>query len=562
MLKHLSIKNVAVIEEVNIDFCTGFSVLTGETGAGKSIIIDSINLLKGERGSKSMIRHGEDKARVSGVFEVDGYVANEIAGILGCDAEDEIIISRELSTDGKNTIRINGMPANIAMLKQVGDCLINIHGQHDNTSLLAVKTHMGFLDNFGKEEIEPVYASYRVLFEKCKGISDEISMIDTDEQEKLRRKDMLEYQINEIEEASLEIGEDELLMARKLLIDNSARISENTKKAYEILYGSENGSAHDMLWDAIGHLEKVADFDADINDVYSSLSDIAETLTEKTRDLRHISENLVYDREEADRIEDRLETISLLKKKYGATIEKILEFYEMACLELEKIETSHETLERLKAELDKNKKLLADKAKELSDLRKKYGKALSQRVMEELKDLNMARVEFSVNFEAAQNFKPNGTDEAEFMVRTNVGEEIKPLAKIASGGELSRIMLAIKSVLVDSDKVKTMVFDEIDTGVSGAAAQKIGEKLLAMARKSTVLCITHLPQIAALADNHYLISKEVENDRTHTRVKLLGFDERTDEIARTLGGSEITDITRENARQLLMQKTLREETKK
>ena len=554
MLKHLSIKNVAVIEEVNIDFCSGFSVLTGETGAGKSIIIDSINLLKGERGSKTMIRHGEEKARVAGVFEVDSHVAEEIAGILGCDAEEEIIVSRELSTDGKNIIRINGMPANIAMLKQVGDCLINIHGQHDNTSLLAVKTHMGFLDSYGKEEIEPVFESYRELFEKCKKISNEIEEIDTDEQEKLRRKDMLEYQINEIEEANLEIGEDEQLMARKLVIDNSARISENTKKAYEILYGSENGTAHDMLWDAIGYLEKISDFDADINEVYSSLSDIAETLTEKTRDLRHISENLVYDREEADHIEDRLETISILKKKYGLTIEKILEFYESACHELEKIETGSETVEKLKAELDKNKKLLTDKARQLSDLRKKHAKDLSQRVMEELKDLNMARVEFSVNFEDAQSFKSNGTDEAEFMVRTNVGEEIKPLAKIASGGELSRIMLAIKSVLVGSDKVRTMVFDEIDTGVSGAAAQKIGEKLLAMAKMSTVLCITHLPQIAALADNHYLISKEVENDRTHTRVKLLSFDERTDEIARTLGGSEITDITRENARQLLMQK--------
>ncbi len=556
MLKHLSIKNVAVIEEVNIDFCSGFSVLTGETGAGKSIIIDSINLIKGERGSKSMIRSGEEKARVSGVFEVDDYVAEQVALILGTEAENEIIVSRELSIDGKNTIRVNGMPANTSMLKQIGDCLINIHGQHDNTSLLSVKTHMGFLDSFGREEIEPVILKYREFFDKCKKISEEISALDTDEQEKLRRKDMLEYQINEIEEANLEIGEDEQLMARKLVLDNSARISENTKKAYDILYGSDEGAAHDMLWDAIGYLEKISDFDADISGVYDSLSDIAETLTEKIRDLRHISENMTFDAEEADSIEERLELISILKKKYGVTIEKILEFYKNASDELEKIETSSETLEKLKLELEENKKILGEYAKELSSLRKKYAQILSGRVMDELKDLNMARVEFEVNFEPSQSFKPNGTDEAEFMVRTNVGEEIKPLAKIASGGELSRIMLAIKSVLLGADSVKTSVFDEIDTGVSGAAAQKIGEKLLAMAKEGAVLCITHLPQIAALADNHYLISKEVENDRTHTKVKLLSFDERIDEVARTLGGAQITDITRENAKQLLLHKKL------
>ncbi|MBR3933035.1 MAG: DNA repair protein RecN [Clostridia bacterium] len=551
MLKHISIKNVAVIEEVNIDFSSGLSVLTGETGAGKSIIIDSINLLKGERGSKSLIRAGEEKARVNGVFDVDTITAQKIADILGSDPETDVIISRELSSDGKNTIRINGTPANLAMLKSVGELLVNIHGQHDNTSLLSVKTHLGLLDSYGKEEIAPVLEKYRVLFEKCKELNLQISKLDTDEQEKLRRKDMLEFQIAELEEASLEIGEDEELLARKLVLDNAQKISENTRRAYDALYGGETGTAHDTLWEAINLLERISDFDSSINDVYSSLSEIADTLDEKVRDLRHISENLSFDGQEANEIEERLDLIQTLKRKYGSSIEEILEFYQNACTELKEIETSSERSEKLKLELEKSKKELGKLADELTDLRQKHAKALSQRIMTELADLNMAKVEFKVELTPCESFKPTGTVDAEFMVRTNVGEEIKPLAKIASGGELSRIMLAIKTVLRDTDTVKTSVFDEIDTGVSGMAAQKIGEKLRSMAKDSVVLCITHLPQIAALANNHYLISKSVTDGRTATKVTELDFDQRIDEIARTLGGASVTDITKENAKQLL-----------
>lgn len=554
MLKHISIKNVAVIEEVNIDFTSGLSVLTGETGAGKSIIIDSINLLKGERGSKALIRSGEDKARVSGVFETDEETAQKIADVLGTEADTDVIVSRELSQDGKNTIRINGVPANITMLKSVGDLLVNIHGQHDNTSLLSVKTHLGFLDSFGKEEIAPVYEKYKTLFDKCKELTNKIASIDTDEQEKLRRKDMLEFQIAELEEANLEIGEDEELLARKLVLDNAQKISENTQRAYDTLYGGDSGTAHDSLWEAINLLERVAEFDSDIADVYSSLTEIADTLDEKARDLRAVSETLNFDGEEADQIEERLDLIQTLKRKYGSTIAEILDFYEKICAELNEIETGSETIEKLKAELEKNKKELGEVAAVLNDLRQKYGNILSKRIMKELADLNMAKVEFKVNMTPCESFKPTGTYDVEFMVRTNVGEEIKPLAKIASGGELSRIMLAIKSVLRDSDTVKTCVFDEIDTGVSGMAAQKIGEKLLSMAKGNVVLCITHLPQIAALADNHYLISKEVTGGRTATTVTELSFDQRVNEIARTLGGASVTDITRENAKQLLLQK--------
>jgi len=267
MLKHISIKNVAVIEEVNIDFSSGLSVLTGETGAGKSIIIDSINLLKGERGSKSLIRSGEEKARVNGVFDVDDATAQKIADILGTDPDTDIIISRELSQDGKNTIRINGIPANISMLKSVGELLVNIHGQHDNTSLLSVKSHLGFLDSFGKEEIAPVYETYKTLFDRCKDLTNQIANLDIDEQEKLRRKDMLEFQIAELEEASLEIGEDEELLARKLVLDNAQKISENARRAYDTLYGGDSGTAHDTLWEAVNLLEYIADFHSSLNDL-------------------------------------------------------------------------------------------------------------------------------------------------------------------------------------------------------------------------------------------------------------------------------------------------------
>ncbi len=550
MLKHLSIKNVAVIEEVNIDFYEGFSVLTGETGAGKSIIIDSIKLLKGDRGSKSVIRQGEDKARVTGVFELQKIAAEEIADILGTDAEDELIISREISTDGKNTIRINGMPANITMLKLVGEKLINIHGQHESTSLLSVKNHIRYLDGYGKEKISGILCEYKEIYKKNKEIKEKLENADTDQRERERKIDMLTYQLEEIGEADLYEGEDTELLEKKIILDNSSRISENTQKAYEMTYGGEGNTAHDLLWSAIGCLERISSFDKEIKEIYDSFSNLAEEMKERSRELRNIWENLSFDGEEADRIEERLELISSLKRKYGQTIGEILSFYENAKRELEDLKNNEKSVADLKEELEKNEALLNEKARSLSLLRKEYADILSKKVMEELKDLNMPDVEFTVSVKE-ESPKSNGADDVEFMVKTNIGEETKPLAKIASGGELSRIMLAIKSVILDSDSVKTSVFDEIDTGVSGSAAQKTGEKLLKMSKGSSVICITHLPQIAALADNHYLIEKKSDLSRTRTTVKQLSSDERIEEIARTLGGNEITDITRDNARQLL-----------
>jgi len=550
MLKHLSIKNVAVIEKAEIDFENGFSVLTGETGAGKSIIIDAINMLKGERTSKGLIRGGETKARVDGQFETDEHTAGEIAEILGTDPECEIFISREMNSESKNTIRVNGIPVNMSVLKMIGDKLVNIHGQHDNTSLLSVRTHIGFLDRFGFSEIEPVLLQYRECNEKCRNIEEQINSINTDEQEKLRRRDLLAFQKEELEEADLRAGEDDELEARKAILDNSALISESTSRAYAILYGGDDANVHDMLWDAIRSLEKVADFSGEINDIYSSLSDIGYSLGEAVRELRSFCDNVYFDEEEAHSIDERLDVIYNMKRKYGSTIEAVLDFYAHVCEELEAIDTSDERAAMLKSELEKWTLKRTEEAHKLTLLRKKYAETLADEVMKQLSDLNMAKVEFAVEINES-SFKEDGCDNVEFMVCTNVGESRKPLAKIASGGELSRIMLAIKNVLAGYDNVKTVIFDEVDTGVSGSAAQKIGEKLYAMSDECQVLCITHLPQIAALADNHYLIEKNIEAGRTLTNVRLLSHGERIDEIARTLGGAYVTDIAKENASQLL-----------
>lgn len=550
MLKHLSIKNVAVIENASIDFERGFSVLTGETGAGKSIIIDSINMLKGERASKSMIRAGESKARVDGEFETDLDTAEKIADILGIDPECDIIISREMNQEGKNTIRVNGVPVNISMLKSIGELLVNIHGQHDNTSLLSPKSHIVFLDRFGKEDVKNALCEYQKIHFEYKEIKRELDETDTDEQEKMRKKDILEFQISEIEEANLTIGEDEELERRKLTLDNASRINENTSAAYEMLYGSDSLAVHDLLWSAVKKLEDISDFSEEISEIKDALTDAGYILDEQTRELRNFCDHISFDPNEANYIEERLDLIYNLKRKYGNSVEDILAFYENAKDELMRIDNSDIRLKELTdklADLEIQRDILA---KKLSETRKKCSVSLSKRIKKQLEELNMAKIEFDVSFEKCE-CKEDGFDSVEFLIRTNIGEDMKPLSKIASGGELSRIMLAIKNVLAGFDSDKTVIFDEIDTGVSGNAAQKIGEKLYSMSQNAQVICITHLPQISALADNHYLIKKEITDNRTKTDVTLLESEGRCEEIARTLGGAEISKFAKENARQLL-----------
>lgn len=552
MLKSLSIKNIAVIESVSVDFSDGFNILTGETGAGKSIIIDSLNLLKGERAQKNIIRNGELKARVDGIFDISSRQAQELSELLGIDVEDELLVSREITAEGKSSARINGVPVTLAMLKQAGDRLINIHGQHDNTSLLAKKTHIGFLDSFAGEELKECKAEYTELHMEYNKIKKEIDSIDTDEKEAQRRAELLSFQIDEIDGADLSVGEDEELEERKTVLENSYKIASGTAKAYMLLYEGEDmgQSAYDALWTAIKAIEPITNYDKSLEEAYSALNEASDIISENARFLKSYGEDVESTGSELDDIETRLEEISTLKRKYGSTIEDILNKRDAMADELEGINSADERMDFLRSELDRIYRLRADAASKLSNIRKQGALTLSKSVTESLGELCMPNVRFDVRFGEA-DFKSDGADDVEFVICTNAGEGLKPLADIASGGELSRVMLAIKGVLADYDAKKLLIFDEVDTGVSGAAAQSIGEKLWRTSRYSQVMCVTHLPQIAAMADAHYLIEKHTDGDRTRTQVRLIDSDERIMEIARTLGGASVTEAAMKNAGELI-----------
>jgi len=552
MLRSLSIKNIAVIENVNIDFLNGFNVLTGETGAGKSIIIDSINLLKGERAQKNIIRHGETKARVDGVFDVTDEKAEFLRDLLGIDIEDEVLISREISVDGKGSVRINGVPVTLSMLKVAGDSLINIHGQHDNTSLLSKKTHITFLDKYASDEISDIKNSYEKLHRECLDIKNELDSIDTDEKENAKRLELLKYQIEEIEMSDLKIGEDDELCERKTILENSYKIASGTSRAYASLYeGSDMGqSAYDALWTAIKAIEPIARYDKALDDAYDALCGASDVISESARFFKNYLDDVESTGEELDKIESRLEEIHTLKLKYAPSIELILSKKEEMEKEVQSIAYSDERLTELEKRLEECKNKRAAAAEVLTNIRKKYAKVLCDSVTQSLEDLCMPSVSFDTQFKECE-FRLDGKDDVEFLICTNKGEGLKPLTEIASGGELSRIMLAIKGVLADCEGEKLLIFDEVDTGVSGAAAQSIGEKLWHTSKYSQVICITHLPQIAAIADNHYLIEKHTDDNRTRTSVRLIDCKERTEEVARTLGGASITDAAIKNARELI-----------
>lgn len=561
MLRHLSIKNIAIISSVNIEFDEGFGVLTGETGAGKSIIIDSLNLLKGERVNKDLIRHGESSARVDGIFTLNDDIRKILENDFGIDAEDdEILISREITLEGKNTVRINGMPVTASMLKEIGSLFITIHGQHDNTSLLSKKTHIALLDAFIGEDADKLKEEYLQIYREIEKIEEKIASLSKGEEERLARLEKLRFETNEIENAHLYIGEDDELESRKLILDNAQKIAECSNEALTLLYdGDERSqSAHDALWDAISHLNRISDLDKNMSEMCKNLTDIGYTLKDISAEIRAFGDSANYDENELNDIESRLEEITMLKRKYGFTIEDILSRFESLKAELDEIENSDLNLSKLNDELNKlseKRKKIADK---LTDIRKKNSKTLCEKIATELSDLDMKKVAFSVDIKPT-DYRLDGSDDIEFLICTNAGDTPKPLTKIASGGELSRIMLAIKSVLSSGENAETLVFDEIDTGVSGHAAQSLGEKLYAMSKNAQVICITHLPQIAAMASNHYLIEKEVEKEITKTKVTQLDAETRIDEIARITGGAAITDTTRKNAEEIL---TLAEKTKK
>lgn len=551
MLKTLTVKNIALIDNALIDFSDGLNVLTGETGAGKSLIINSLGILKGNRMSKELIRSGETSASVTGLFEVNDIIREKIYDITGIECDDELLISRQITLDGKNNIRINGVPVILNMLKAVGDLLINIHSQHDGTLLLNKSSHLSFLDDFCGDDLK-IITSYREAYYRLKEIEQELSSIECDQAERERKIDILKYQADEIESASLKENEEEELNERKILISNAKKIVESCYGAYTLLYdsASDSPSAYDCLSSAIKLIDNVSEYDKGIGDALSELSDAMYSVSENARILKDFSDNLSYDERELDQIEERLELIYGLKKKYGNSISEIFEYYDKISLELSHVVNSDKRREQLIKEkeecLNNTKKL----ASQLSDIRKKYSHILSGSIMKELCDLEMPQVEFKVDFKE-KDFGETGSDEVEFLICTNVGEGLKPLSKIASGGELSRIILAIKNVLSKEKTAETLIFDEVDTGVSGKVAQRIGEKLYSMGRFSQVISITHLPQMAAFNDEHFVIRKVVDNQRTVTEINKLSYEESLEEIARLLGGETITSVTKENAKELI-----------
>ena len=547
MLSLLHIENIAVIECADISFDRGFNVLTGETGAGKSIVIDAISAILGQRAYRDMIRTGTSKASVRAVFtgvpELPWFAEN------GVEYDSETIIQREVHLDGKNVCRVNGSLVTVSILHKLGIQLINIHGQHDSASLFDEANHLQFLDDFAANE--GLREAYSQQYDAVAKLRREIDRMSMDEGEKLRRMETLKYQIAEIEKAELKAGEDDELEERRKLLQNSEKIADGLNAAVENLYGGEDSDgAASMLSIAERALARIAKFSEDIAGLHEKVADLMYQVQDVAELSREIRDDLAYSADELERIESRLDVIYRLRKKYGTTCADIIAYCEKAKQELDEIEFADDHIERLKKKLKKAEKAAWDAAKELRKNRQEAAERLSARILTELAQLDMPKVQFSCVFTEIE-LANNGADAVAFYMSANVGEALKPMSKVASGGELARIMLAMKNVLAEQDRVDTLIFDEVDTGVSGRAAQKVAEKLKSVARNKQVLCVTHLPQIAAMGDTHLLIAKGEREGRTYTTVTPLDIEGRKRELARIIGGASITETTLKSAEEML-----------
>lgn len=549
MLSNLQIENIAVIKSASIDFENGFNVMTGETGAGKSIVIDSLNAILGERTSRELIRSGADSASVCAEFQnVGDNVKNELEK-LGIEKDDTLIVSRKLTPDGKNVCRINGMPATVSMLKALGVQLVNIHGQLDNQSLLSPETHCSFIDKLAGSgrELNEFKELYSLYIKK----ENELKSLNTDVSEKNRRLDILNYQIEEIQKADIRPGEKDELTEKLGFLRNAEKVLDLLHTAYAALNGDgEMPGAADVAADAASKLLSAADYSSDFTETANGVNDAAMNLSAYTEELRDKIYSLDYDPNETERAEERLDVIYRLSQKYGDSEEDILAYLENAEKERDALSFSDERAEQLRAETEKayNEALAA--AKKLSEIRIEAGKKFSVDVERELAFLDMPSVKFIVNDSVGELYE-NGIDNIEFLLSANAGEEPKPLSKIASGGELSRIMLAIKCVLSELDDIDTLIFDEIDSGVSGRAALKLAAKMKELSKTHQVICVTHLAQIAAFADEHKLISKEEKDGRTYTCIASLDYNGRKYELARIMGGLTVTQSILNSAEELL-----------
>ena len=547
MLSLLHIENIAVIQCADISFDKGFNVLTGETGAGKSIVIDAISAIMGERAYRDMIRTGSTKASVRGVFtqvpELPWFQEN------GVEYDPETVIQREVYLDGKNVCRVNGSLVSVSILRKLGVQLINIHGQHDSASLFDENNHLILLDDFSGNE--PLRREYGEKYETYTQLQRQIASLTMDEGEKLRKMEMLRYQIQEIEKAKLTPGEDEALEQRRKLLQNSEKISDNLHDAVNAVYGGEDtDGAASLLGEAERSLSRLSRFSEDFTELHQRVADLMYQVQDVAEELRIARDDLSYSADELEEIESRLDVIHRLRKKYGATCQDILDYKEKASQELDEIVFSDDHLERLKAQCEKAKEAAWEAAKRLRQSREAGAQVLSRQILSELAQLDMPKVQFQCQF-SQTDLTASGADLVAFYMSANAGEALKPLSKVASGGELARIMLAMKNVLAQQDQVATLIFDEVDTGVSGRAAQKVAEKLRSVSQNKQVLCVTHLPQLAALATTHFLIAKEERDGRTYTSVTPLDKEGRKRELARIIGGANITETTLKSAEEML-----------
>ena len=544
MLELLHIENIAIIEAADIEFAPGFNALTGETGAGKSIVIDSLSAVLGQRTSRELIRTGAEKAFVSAAFS---GMAPELTEELGIqpEADGTLLLQREIQTDGKNVCRVNGRPVTVGQLRALGARLLNIHGQHDGQQLLDEEQHIVYLDSFGR--VESLAITYAEKYKNFTDIRRQIGALQMDEAEKARRVDTLQYQIEELRRAKLTPGEEEELTARRGMLRNAEKFLDAVAGADYALNGDDSGggalSALRQAQDALGGVRHLDDAFGQLyerlGEAYSEVYDIAATVEDKRGEL-DVSPG------ELDRVESRMDLLYRLKKKYGATVEDMLDYQARCEAELAQIEDAGDTLARLEQALSKAEKEARQAAQALSDARKAAADRLTAQILTELQQLDMGKIRFAVDF-AEKPLDSDGMDTVRFLMSANVGEELRPIHKIASGGELARIMLAMKNVLSEQDHVGTMVFDEVDTGVSGRAAQKVAEKMARISRRKQVLCVTHLPQLAAMADTHFSVEKGERGGRTYTEVRRLDREQRRRELARLTGGSHVSQTMLDGA---------------
>lgn len=551
MLKTLCIENIAVIEKADIEFSKGFNVLTGETGAGKSIVVDSINAILGERTSKELVRAGSENAFVTAYFEdINSEVKQKLNEFdLPCEDDGNLMLSRKISAQGKSTCRINGSVCTVSMLKEVGNLLVNIHGQHDSQTLLNADYHYKFVDMYGS--LDGVLDEYKQSFKQLLSVRKQLKALTLDADERDRQIELLDYQIKELTDAEIKVGEWDELKKRKNLILNSQNLLQSLNSALAAFNGSDDYSGiSTLLSTAVKELGTVSDVDSDIKAVYDkaeALNDSVEVVKDALLDKIN---SIEFEPEELDRIEERLNLYYTFSNKYGETEQDMLYYLDEAVKKRAAFENSEEELEKLNVRYDEIFNQTVALAQKLTDLRKSTAEKLGNEICKQLEFLDMPKIKFTTSFEKG-NLSANGWDKIEFLIATNVGETAKPLAKIASGGELSRIMLAIKSIIAQKDSIDTLIFDEIDTGVSGKASRKIGLKLKELGAFTQVICVTHSAQIASVADIHFLIEKNVENDRTYTNVTVLDYDGRKNELARIMGGINATESLLKSAEELL-----------